>query len=209
MKKTFVFITLILTLAILSTGCSIVTRKNEAITHARPGNETLEEQSTATDESDTTEQTTIQTESETQSVASPEITKSDITGTWMSVIREDNCLYTHTITLNEDGTAQSDGRTLYNSYYMPMQGEEGWYTAPMGFPSDYGTYILNGSKLEITYTRADYGEYEEPYTDTIVISSIKDGKMTVDNRYGVYLRVDTPVTVLSLCETLGVDYSAG
>ncbi|MBE6643101.1 MAG: hypothetical protein E7615_05560 [Ruminococcaceae bacterium] len=201
MKKRIVLMLLVFALTVISTGCI---KRSNTYQPTLSKTDAIEN----TDGTQSAPEITDHAKTEPEAT-SPEITKSDIVGTWMSVVREDNCLYTHSITLNEDGTAQSDGRTLYNSYYMPMQGEEGWYTAPMGFPSDYGTYILNGSKLEITYTRADYGEYEEPYTDTIVISSIKDGKMTVDNRYGVYLRVDTPVTVLSLCETLGVDYSAG
>ena len=136
----------------------------------------------------------------------PELTKDNLVGTWSSARREPTTLYFHSLTFYEDGTVANYGYELNHAKYSPFMNETGWYTAPMGFPGEYGTYTLEGSKLTITYTHADYGAYDEPYVDTLTVS-LEDGKLITNNYYGTYIPFEEGTDKFALCDALGIDYS--
>lgn len=135
-----------------------------------------------------------------------------LVGSWETAWRDDAnnsgqpYLITSGYVFLEDGT----GYTLGHEYWAwDMENNcpsSTWDSVPMGYPSTYFTYSLNGDQLTITFIRDDFEEYQPPYpTDVKTLIQNADGSITLSPSGRTYAKDASTIEIL--CAMLGVDYS--
>jgi len=129
-----------------------------------------------------------------------------VVGFWNSAWRENNSIYTEYITLNADGTCSYFFRRFDHYFYVPIEGEQGWYVPPMGWPDYRGTYTYEDGILTMQLV----GDYYDEITKVYEAHITEDGNLFATDFTGGtgHTYLDRNCSVWELCEQLGVDTSA-
>jgi len=135
------------------------------------------------------------------------IDASAIVGTWISARRKEseNLLAYTSFTLNADGTCS---RFIYQSYYdrnPSWDAEPGWYVEGKGWPTELGTYTIEGTTLILSvehgYIEGLINQYAYPLIE------VDGNTLIIDNEFGTYYSSEIvgDMEFMELCEFLGVD----
>lgn len=82
-------------------------------------------------------------------------------GSWSNAVREDTTIVEETYVFHDNGFFEHVIYPYLNTAYDPLEGESGWYVAPMGHPGEYGTYTFDGKDLVLHVFEDEYYGFEE------------------------------------------------
>ena len=133
-----------------------------------------------------------------------------LSGSWTTARRSENHeIETATYTFNADGTFILSPCVYLNGAYEPdlAEGEQGWFVAPMGHPSTYGTYTFDGKSVVMEFLSDDVTGSDEWINWTEVYTVGGDLESTLELDGERYVLDGFSVDRESLCDTIGVDDS--
>ncbi len=133
-----------------------------------------------------------------------------LSGSWTTARRSKNHeIETATYTFNADGTFILSPCVYLNSAYEPdlAEGEQGWFVAPMGYPSTYGTYTFDGKSVVMEFLSDDVTGSDEWINWTEVYTVGGDLESTLELDGERYVLDGFSVDRESLWDTIGVDDS--
>ena len=133
-----------------------------------------------------------------------------LSGSWTTARRSENHeIETATYTFNADGTFILSPCVYLNGAYEPdlAEGEQGWFVAPMGHPSTYGTYTFDGRSVVIEFLADDVTGSAEWMNWTEVYTVGGDLESTLELDGERYVLDGFSVDRESLWDTIGVDDS--
>ena len=133
-----------------------------------------------------------------------------LSGSWTTARRSENHeIETATYTFNADGTFILSPCVYLNGAYEPdlAEGEQGWFVAPMGHPSTYGTYTFDGKSVVMEFLSDDVTGSDEWINWTEVYTVGGDLESTLELDGERYVLDGFSVDRESLWDTIGVDDS--
>ena len=133
-----------------------------------------------------------------------------LSGSWTTARRSENHeIETATYTFNADGTFILSPCVYLNGAYEPdlAEGEQGWFVAPMGHPSTYGTYTFDGKSVVMEFLSDDVTGSDEWINWTEVYTVGGDLESTLELNGERYVLDGFSVDRESLWDTIGVDDS--
>ena len=133
-----------------------------------------------------------------------------LSGSWTTARRSENHeIETATYTFNADGTFILSPCVYLNGAYEPdlAEGEQGWFVAPMGHPSTYGTYTFDGKSVVMELLSDDVTGSDEWINWTEVYTVGGDLESTLELDGERYVLDGFSVDRESLWDTIGVDDS--
>ena len=133
-----------------------------------------------------------------------------LTGTWTTARRNERSeIETSTYTFGMDGSVTVSPCVYLNSTYEPdlAEGEQGWFVAPMGHPSTYGTYTFDGRSVVIEFLADDVTGSAEwmNWTEVYTVGGDLESALELDGER--YVPDDYSMDRESLWDAIGVDFS--
>ena len=108
-----------------------------------------------------------------------------------------------------DGSVTVSPCVYLNSAYEPdlAEGEQGWFVAPMGHPSTYGTYTFDGRSVVIEFLADDVTGSAEwmNWTEVYTVGGDLESALELDGER--YVPDDYSMDRESLWDAIGVDFS--
>ena len=133
-----------------------------------------------------------------------------LTGAWTTARRNERSeIETATYTFGMDGTVTLSPCVYLNSAYEPdlAEGEQGWFAAPMGHPSTYGTYTFDGKSVVMEFLSDDVTGSDEwiNWTEVYTVGGDLESALELDGER--YVPEDYSMDRESLWAAAGVDFS--
>ena len=108
-----------------------------------------------------------------------------------------------------DGTVTLSPCVYLNSAYEPdlAEGAQGWFAAPMGHPSTYGTYTFDGKSVVMEFLSDDVTGSDEwiNWTEVYTVGGDLESALELDGER--YVPDDYSMDRESLWAAAGVDFS--
>jgi hypothetical protein len=187
-------------------ACTNNTGSSETTPNATTPNATTPSETTP---SETTPSETTPSETTPSETTPSETTPSDekptddeirqkLVGAWENAKRDDDTITTSGYVLNADGSFLA----LYHEYIHSKDYpqffnsiDDGWGSAPMGYPYEGGTYEVKDGALLLHYTFLDVDPEYQPHTETVQISELSDETCMLNN----VIHVRGPLSLEALC----------
>ena len=133
-----------------------------------------------------------------------------LTGTWTTARRNERSeIETTTYTFGTDGTVTLSPCVYLNGAYEPdlAEGEQGWFVAPMGHPSTYGTYTFDGKSVVMEFLSDDVTGSDEwiNWTEVYTVGGDLESALELDGER--YVLEKAAMDMESLWDVTGVDSS--
>ena len=187
-------------------ACTNNTGSSETTPNATTPSETTPSETTP---SETTPSETTPSETTPSETTPSETTPSDekltddeirqkIVGTWENAKRDGDTISTSGYLLNADGSFLVLCHEYIHSKDYPQffnTVNDGWGGAPMGYPSEGGTYEVKDGALLLHYTFLDVDPEYQPHTETVQISELSDEACMLNN----VIHVRGPLSLEALC----------
>ena len=133
-----------------------------------------------------------------------------LTGIWTIARRNERSeIETTTYTFGTDGTVTLSPCVYLNGAYEPdlAEGEQGWFVAPMGHPSTYGTYTFDGKSVVMEFLSDDVTGSDEwiNWTEVYTVGGDLESALELDGER--YVLEKAAMDMESLWDVTGVDSS--
>ena len=207
MKKRFIVLLLSVLMLVSLAACNEGTNTpSETTPSETTPNETTPSETTP---SETTPSETTPSETTPSETTPSETTPSDekptddeirqkIVGSWENAKRDGDTITTSGYVLNADGSFLVSYHEYIHSKDYPQffnSIDEGWGSAPMGYPYEGGTYEVKDGALLLHYTFLDVDPEYQPHTETVQISELSDDRSVLGN----VIHVRGPLSLEALC----------